>query len=66
MEFEEILSQGVGRSASDVHLKPHAHPILRIHGALELQQDMPGYPHDQHFFFVSHQRPNGLANSYML
>src|SRR3972149_23948 len=39
MEFEEILRQGVGRSASDVHLKPRAHPILRIHGALELQQD---------------------------
>ncbi|MBI2153754.1 MAG: type IV pilus twitching motility protein PilT [Candidatus Rokubacteria bacterium] len=39
MDFEEILSQGVARGASDVHLKPRAHPILRIHGALELQQD---------------------------
>ena len=39
MEFDEILSQGVARAASDVHLKPHVHPILRIHGSLELQQD---------------------------
>ncbi len=41
MELDEILSLGVGRGASDVHLKPRAHPILRIHGALELQQDWP-------------------------
>ncbi len=41
MDFEEILSQGVGRGASDVHLKPRAHPILRIHGALGLQEDWP-------------------------
>ncbi len=39
MEFEETLSRAVGRGASDVHLKPRAHPILRIHGALEFQQD---------------------------
>ena len=41
MDFEEILSQGVAGGASDVHLKPHAHPILRIHGSLELQPDWP-------------------------
>ncbi len=46
MDFEEILTQAVGRGASDVHLKPRAHPILRIHGALELQQDWDAITQD--------------------
>ncbi len=41
MDLDELLTLGVERGASDVHLKPRAHPILRIHGALELQQDWP-------------------------
>ena len=41
MDLDELLSLGVGRGSSDVHLKPNSHPILRIHGGLELQQDWP-------------------------
>ncbi len=41
MDLDELLSQGVGRGASDVHFKPGSYPILRIHGALELQEDWP-------------------------
>ncbi len=40
-DLDELLSQGVGRGASDVHLKPDSYPILRIHGALEIQEDWP-------------------------
>ncbi len=39
MELDELLSLGAERGASDVHIKPRSHPILRIHGALELQPD---------------------------
>jgi len=41
MDLDELLALGVSRAASDVHLKPGTHPIVRIHGALELQQDWP-------------------------
>jgi twitching motility protein PilT len=41
MEFDELLTEGVKRGASDVHLKPGAYPILRIHGGLEVQDDLP-------------------------
>ncbi|MBI4591180.1 MAG: type IV pilus twitching motility protein PilT [Candidatus Rokubacteria bacterium] len=41
MDFDELLTLSAGRDASDVHLKPGAHPILRVHGALEHQQDWP-------------------------
>jgi twitching motility protein PilT len=41
MELDELLTASVARGASDVHLKPHSYPILRIHGGLELQQDWP-------------------------
>ncbi len=41
MDLDALLRLGVGRGASDVHLKPGSYPILRIHGALELQQDWP-------------------------
>jgi twitching motility protein PilT len=40
MEFDELLTAGVRRGASDIHLKPNANPILRIHGHLEAQDDL--------------------------
>lgn len=40
MEFDELLSEGVKRGASDLHLKPGARPILRVHGALVPQEDL--------------------------
>jgi twitching motility protein PilT len=40
MEFNELLAVGVERGASDLHLKPNAHPVLRIHGHLEAQDDL--------------------------
>jgi twitching motility protein PilT len=40
MEFDELLAEGVRREASDLHLKPGAHPILRVHGALVPQPDL--------------------------
>jgi twitching motility protein PilT len=40
MEFDELLAVGVKRGASDLHLKPNAHPVLRIHGHLEAQDDL--------------------------
>ena len=46
MNLDEMLSQAMGRGASDVHLKPLAHPILRIHGYLELEQDWPEITHE--------------------
>ncbi len=41
MEFDDLLTEGVKRGASDLHLKPGTHPILRIHGGLEVQGDLP-------------------------
>jgi twitching motility protein PilT len=41
MEFYELLTEGVRRGASDLHLKPDAHPILRVHGELVPQEDLP-------------------------
>jgi len=40
MEFDKLLEAAVERGASDLHLKPGAHPILRIHGHLESQDDL--------------------------
>ncbi len=40
MDFDKLLTAGVERGASDLHLKPHSHPILRIHGHLEAQDDL--------------------------
>jgi twitching motility protein PilT len=40
MEFDQLLASGVQRGASDLHLKPNAHPVLRIHGHLEAQEDL--------------------------
>ncbi len=41
MELDELLSHAVKRQASDLHLKADAHPVLRIHGHLEVQDDLP-------------------------
>ncbi len=40
MEFDKLLTTAVERGASDLHLKASAHPILRIHGHLENQDDL--------------------------
>jgi len=40
MEFDELLKEAVKRHASDLHLKANAHPVLRIHGHLEVQDDL--------------------------
>ncbi len=41
MDLDELLVQGVKRHASDLHLKASAHPVLRIHGHLEVADDLP-------------------------
>src|SRR5512136_2377412 len=41
MDLDELLVEGVKRHASDLHLKANAHPVLRIHGHLEVQDDLP-------------------------
>jgi twitching motility protein PilT len=40
MDLDALLRAGVGRGASDVHLKPGSPPILRINGRLEPQVDL--------------------------
>ena len=40
MDLDALLSAGVARGASDVHLKPGSPPILRVHGRLEPQPDL--------------------------
>jgi twitching motility protein PilT len=39
MDLDALLSVGVERGASDIHLKPDAPPILRVHGRLEPQAE---------------------------
>jgi twitching motility protein PilT len=41
MELDELLVQTVKRHASDLHVKADGHPVLRIHGHLEVQDDLP-------------------------
>src|SRR4029453_3846704 len=41
MEREEPPPPAVKRQASDLPLKADAHPVLRIHGHLEVQDDLP-------------------------
>src|ERR1044071_7260951 len=41
MELQQLLSETAQRKASDLHLKSGSKPILRIHGHLEVQDDMP-------------------------
>ncbi len=41
MDLDELLTQAVKRHASDLHLKTDSHPVLRVHGHLEVQDDCP-------------------------
>jgi twitching motility protein PilT len=40
IDVDKLLVAGVERGASDVHLKPNAPPILRVHGRLLPQPDL--------------------------
>ncbi len=40
MDLDKLLVTGVERGASDLHLKPNAPPILRVHGRLVPQPDL--------------------------
>ena len=40
IDLDKLLASGVERGASDVHLKPGAPPILRLHGRLVPQADL--------------------------
>ena len=40
MELQELLAECATRNASDLHLKAGSRPILRIHGHLEVQDDL--------------------------
>ena len=44
MELQQLLTETAQRKASDLHLKPGSRPILRIHGHLEVQDDLPVIP----------------------
>jgi twitching motility protein PilT len=46
MELGELLTECARRKASDLHLKAGSRPILRIHGHLEMQTDLPAVTHD--------------------
>src|SRR5262245_32701075 len=41
MDFEHLLIETAKRNASDLHLKPGSRPIVRVHGHLEIQDDLP-------------------------
>ncbi|HXJ82886.1 MAG TPA: type IV pilus twitching motility protein PilT [Candidatus Methylomirabilis sp.] len=41
MDLQQLLTECAKRHASDLHLKPGSKPIVRIHGHLELQDDLP-------------------------
>jgi twitching motility protein PilT len=47
MDFQQLLTECARRRASDLHLKAGSKPILRVHGHLEIQDDMP--PVNQEF-----------------
>ena len=46
MELQELLTECAKRKASDLHLKAGTRPILRIHGHLEMQDDLAPVSHD--------------------
>lgn len=46
MELQELLAQCAKRKASDLHLKAGSRPILRIHGHLEVQDDLEPISHE--------------------
>jgi twitching motility protein PilT len=41
MDLPQLLTECAKRKASDLHLKAGTKPILRIHGHLEIQDDLP-------------------------
>lgn len=47
MDLQQLLTECANRKASDLHLKAGSRPILRIHGHLEIQDDLP--PVNQEF-----------------
>ena len=46
MDLLQLLTECVKRSASDLHLKSASRPILRVHGHLETQDDLPPVTRD--------------------
>ncbi len=46
MDLLHLLTECVKRSASDLHLKSGSRPILRVHGHLETQDDLPPITRD--------------------
>ena len=46
MELQELLAECAKRKASDLHLKAGSRPILRIHGHLEIQDDLGSISQD--------------------
>jgi twitching motility protein PilT len=46
MDLQQLLTECAKRQASDLHLKAGSKPIVRIHGHLELQDDLPSVNQD--------------------
>jgi twitching motility protein PilT len=46
VELQELLGECAKRKASDLHLKAGSRPILRIHGHLEVQDDLEPISHE--------------------
>jgi len=46
VELQDLLAECATRGASDLHLKAGSRPILRIHGHLEVQDDLEPVSHD--------------------
>ena len=46
MDFQQLLTECVKRKASDLHMKSGSRPIVRVHGHLETQDDMPTVTRD--------------------
>src|SRR5262249_56468624 len=46
MDLQHLLTECVKRNASDLHLKAGSRPIVRVHGHLESQDDLPAVTRD--------------------
>ncbi len=46
MDFHQLLTESAKRGASDLHLKSGSRPIVRVHGHLETQDDLPAVTRD--------------------
>jgi twitching motility protein PilT len=46
VELQDLLAECATRKASDLHLKAGSRPILRIHGHLEVQDDLAPVSHE--------------------